>query len=59
VALEKTEKAVPLKKKQKIKKEWETIRERQNFPSVAGFPECKKSGTWQSQSSPSVALGEE
>ena len=35
------------------------LRERQNSPSVAGFPECQKSGTRERESSPSVALGEE
>ena len=37
----------------------ETLRERQNSPSVAGFPECQKSGTRERESSPSVTLGEE
>ena len=36
-----------------------TLRERQNSPSVAGFPECQKSDTRERESSPSVALGEE
>jgi hypothetical protein len=36
-----------------------TLREKQSFPSATGFPECQKSGTRGSQSSPSVALGEE
>jgi hypothetical protein len=36
-----------------------TLREKQSFPSATGFPECQKSGTRGSQSSPSVALREE
>jgi hypothetical protein len=35
------------------------LREKQSFPSVRHFPECQKSGTRGSHSSPSVALGEE
>jgi hypothetical protein len=37
----------------------QTLREKQSFPSAMHFPECQKSGTRGSQSSPSVALREE
>jgi hypothetical protein len=36
-----------------------SLREKQSSPSATHFPECQKSGTRGSQSSPSVALGEE
>jgi hypothetical protein len=37
----------------------EPLQENCNSPSAWNFPECQKSGTRGSQSSPSVALGEE
>jgi hypothetical protein len=36
-----------------------TLRENRDSPSAEVFPECQKSGTRGSHSSPSVALGEE